>query len=402
MMKKKIIQAMTVDLSLRFFLGMYNQLSDDYEVVYVGSKTNEGEAYVLPKGARFIDLYMERHISLWQDLKSLINLIRLFHKEKPYMVHSITPKAGLLCMMAARVCGVPIRVHTFTGLIWPTAVGLKKKILMLTDRITCFCATHIIPEGEGVRNDLLDNGITHKPIKVLGYGNLSGIDMVRFSRRPEVVAKADELYDKNCFTFLFVGRIVGDKGINELIEAFTRLQSKYKNVRLWLIGWFEDNLNPISDTTRRIIKENDSIVALYEKFDDELLAYYAASDCYVFPSYREGFPNTVLEAGALGLPSIVTDINGSREIITDKRNYDPNAISSPDNDRLSDETMKIHDNGIVVPSKNVDDLFRAMELMYNNEALRKKMASNARDMIESRFERKFVNSCLLDFYKTLL
>ena len=174
MMKKKIIQAMTVDLSLRFFLGMYNQLSDDYEVVYVGSKTNETEVYVLPKGARFIDLYMERHISLWQDLKSLINLIRLFRKEKPYMVHSITPKAGLLCMMAARVCGVPIRVHTFTGLIWPTAGGLKKKILMLTDRITCFCATHIIPEGEGVRNDLLDNGITHKPIKVLGYGNLSG------------------------------------------------------------------------------------------------------------------------------------------------------------------------------------------------------------------------------------
>ena len=393
---------MTVDLSLRFFLGMYNQLSDDYEVVYVGSKTNEGEAYKLPKGARFIDLYMERHISLWQDLKSLINLIRLFRKEKPYMVHSITPKAGLLCMMAAKVCGVPIRVHTFTGLIWPTAVGVKKKILMLTDRITCFCATHIIPEGEGVRNDLLNNGITHKPIKVLGYGNISGIDMVRFSRRPEVVAKAEKLSDKNCFTFLFVGRIVGDKGINELIEAFTRLQSKYNNVRLWLIGWFEDNLNPISDTTRRIINENDGIVTLYEKFDDELLAYYAASDCYVFPSYREGFPNTVLEAGALGLPSIVTDINGSREIITDKRNYDPNATSSPDNDCLSDETMKIHDNGIVIPSKNVDDLFRAMELMYNNETLRKKMASNARDMIESRFERNFVNKCLLDFYKTLL
>ena len=122
----------------------------------------------------------------------------------------------------------------------------------------------------------------------------------------------------------------------------------------------------------------------------------------MFPSYREGFPNTVLEAGALGLPSIVTDINGSREIITDKRNYDPNATSSPDNDRLSDETMKIHDNGIVIPSKNVDDLFRAMELMYNNETLRKKMASNARDMIESRFERNFVNKCLLDFYKTLL
>ena len=293
------------------------------------------------------------------------------------MVHSMTPKAGLLCMIAAWVTRVPVRVHTFTGLVFPTAMGLKKKILILTDRITCSCATHIIPEGEGVKNDLLNNSITKKPLKVLGYGNVRGVDMKYYRVSEEIRVKSEELRTPDTFTFLFVGRIVGDKGINELCQAFDKLSGMAK-VRLLLVGPYEDSLDPISQKSKKIIEQNPAIESVGGKFGDELLPYYAASDCFVFPSYREGFPNTVLEAGAMGLPSIVTDINGSREIIVQG------------------------ENGIIIPSHDANALFDAMLTMVKDKDAREKMAGNARQMIASRYEQGFVRKCLYDFYDEIL
>ena len=145
------------------------------------------------------------------------------------MVHSMTPKAGLLSMMAAWVCRVPVRLHTFTGLVFPTSTGLKQKILIFTDRLTCACATHIVPEGEGVKNDLINYGITKKPLKVLGYGNVRGIDLKRFDPElPEVKADAEKIRKDGVFTFVSISRLVGDKGINELVEAFKRLQGEHQ------------------------------------------------------------------------------------------------------------------------------------------------------------------------------
>lgn len=294
------------------------------------------------------------------------------------MVHSMTPKAGLLCMIAARLNRVPIRIHTFTGLVFPTSTGLKRKMLMLTDRITCACATHVIPEGEGVKNDLLNFGITKKTIKVLGYGNVRGVDMDFYSRRPEVMSISDTIRVNDKFTFLYVGRIVRDKGINELIAAFQKLHDKYPNTRLLLVGTFEESLDPVSEETRHIIENHSDIMALGRKNGDELLAYYAAADCFVFPSYREGFPNTVMEAGALGVPSIVTDINGSREIIIEG------------------------ENGIIIPSKDEQALYNAMEKMMNNKEELQQMASKARKLIGDRFEQKYVRKCLYDYYEECL
>lgn len=296
------------------------------------------------------------------------------------MVHSMTPKAGLICMMAGWLTRVPVRVHTFTGLVWPTSTGLKRKILMLTDRLTCACATHIIPEGKGVKNDLINGGITKKPLKVLGYGNVMGVDMEHFSRRPEVLKLAQELNlrDESKFTFLFVGRVVRDKGINELVSAFDRLHKENENSRLLLVGPYEDGLDPIADSTREIIANNPAIDAVGKKMGEELLAYYAAADCFVMPSYREGFPNTVLEAGAMGLPSIVTDINGSREIIVQG------------------------ENGVIVPSKDADALFHAMKAMIDDVKKREAMAAKARPMVAERFEQSYVRKCLYDFYDQIL
>ena len=376
-MSIKIIRAVTISSSIGFFEPIIKDLQEKgYEIVSLSSP-GENLVRLREMGVKAIEVPMERRISLFKDLKSLIKLIGVFRKEKPQMVHSMTPKAGMLCMLASFLTRVPRRVHTFTGLVWPTATGLKRRILMATDWITCACATHIIPEGKGVMNDL-QNHITKKPMKVLGYGNVRGVDLERFSRRPEVEEMAKKIKKEEIFTFIFVGRIVGDKGINELVYAFTELQKKYKNTRLLLVGKFENNLDPLKPETLKTIEENSNIECLGPKYGDELLACYAASNCFAFPSYREGFPNTVMEAGAMDLPSIVTDINGSREII-------------------------VHDkNGVIIPSKNTEALYYAMEEMLTNTEKTKEYAGNARKMIASRFERNFVCQCLYDFYDEIM
>lgn len=404
-MKLKIIRACTVSPSIDFVEGMLPDLMKKYEVVLLSSPGKEMDAAAVKHGVRTIAVPMERHISLKHDLMSLWRMIKVFRKEKPTMVHSMTPKAGLLCMMAAWLTRVPVRVHTFTGLVFPTSTGLNRRILMATDWLTCACATHIIPEGEGVKNDLLNNGITKKPLKVLGYGNVQGIDMEKFSienlklrienypagikeHLKSIVSK-----DNTLLTFLFVGRIVGDKGINELVAAFKRLNEEYKDTQLLLVGWLERELDPLSEDTQKIIDGHNCIHAVGTKEGDELLAYYAAADCFVMPSYREGFPNTVLEAGAMGLPSIVTDINGSREIITNEIH----------NEKLNvNDSLQIRDNGIVVPSKDEQALYEAMKRMLTDTEMRQRMAGNARRMIAERFDQNYVRQCLLDFYDEIL
>ena len=377
--RKKIIRACTASKSMSLIEEVLPKLKQQYEVLLLSSPGPGLDATCAKYELKGFAIHMERHISLVKDFMSLLRLIKLFRREKPQMVHSITPKAGLLCMAAAWLTRVPVRVHTFTGLIWPTATGMIRKILMATDRMTCTFATHVIPEGEGVKNDLLTYGITKKPLAVLGYGNVKGVNLKRFSRRPEVmeiVAQMKQTTQK--FTFLFVGRIVGDKGINELVAAFKRLNEELPNSRLILLGAYEDRLDPLSDVSRWMIETYPNIEFVGMKKDDELVAYYAAADCFVHPSYREGFPNVVLEAGAMGVPCIVTDINGSREII------------------------KEGVNGVIIPSKDEQALYDAMlKMMTDNEA-RQHMADNARRMIVERFDNNYVQQCLLDFYEEVL
>lgn len=372
--KNKIIRAVTVPQSLGFCREvMIKMRAMGYDMVAVTSPGPELDELRDKDGFHCMEVPMQRHISVVNDLKSLIKMISVFRKEKPQVVHSMTPKAGMICMVAAWLTRVPVRIHTFTGLVWPTATGLKRKILMMTDWLTCACATHVIPEGQGVLNDLKNGGITKKPMQVLGYGNVMGVDMERFSP-----ARFKATKNPDVFTFVFVGRIVGDKGINELVEAFVRLHDVHKNTRLMLVGNYEHELDPVSDKTRKLIDTYEGIDACGPKYGDDLLQMYVDADCFVMPSYREGFPNTVLEAGAMGLPSIVTDINGSREIIENEK------------------------NGLIVPSKNANALYDAMERMLTDDKAHEIMKSNAREMIASRFERGFVQKCQIEFYKRIL
>ncbi len=377
MEKKKIIRLTTVPLSLNVFCkDLLKELSADYEVVAVSSPGKDLEEVAQREGVRTIAVPIQRRMSPLKDLGTLFSLIRIFRREKPSMVHSMTPKAGLLGMMAARIAGVRVRVHTFTGLVFPSSTGLSRRILKTTDRLTCRFATHVIPEGKGVMNDLLQNRITRKPLKVLGYGNVRGVDMDYYSLSDDVVSEARKLRNDSLFTLIFVGRVVADKGINELIEAFCRLYEENSRMRLLLVGGFDDGLDPVSDKTKDIIL-NHKAVTLYD-WQSDVRAFYAASDCFVLPSYREGFPNSVLEAGAFGKPSVVTDINGANEIIAEE------------------------ENGLIVPPKNAEALYSAMKRISEDQELYGKMKSNARQMIASRFERGYVWSCLKDFYREVL
>ena len=375
-MKVKIIRATTVPMSLESFCsGMLKELSVKYEVVALSSPDEELEIVRQQEGVRTIGVRMARHISLANDIKSLWKLFRVFREEKPKMVHSMTPKAGLLCMVAAWLAHVPVRVHTFTGLVFPTSTGITKRILMFTDWLTCACATHIIPEGEGVKQDLLNNGITKKSLKVLGYGNVRGIDLTRFDRTPEVMDEAAKIRKDGVVTFISVGRIVGDKGINEMVEAFVRLNEEYPSTRLILVGPEENDLDPLKQETLDNIAKCPSIDAVGTQKD--VRKWFAASDVAVLASYREGFPNVVIEAGAMGLPQIVTDINGAREIIVDGK------------------------NGIIIPTKNSNALYDAMKKMLNAE-YRDLLAKESREMIASRYEQSYVRKCLYDFYDSIL
>ena len=384
----KIIRAATIGASLNTFCyGLLKDLQDrGYQVLALSSPDEKLQELGTREQVRTIGVPMERHISPLKDFVSLFRLIRVFVKEKPVMVHSMTPKAGLLCMIASWIARVPVRVHTFTGLVFPTSKGVTRKVLMSTDWLTCACATHVIPEGQGVMQDLRNNGITRKPMKVLGYGNVMGVDMIRFSCRPEVMEKSALLRKGDVFTFVFVGRIVGDKGINELVQAFLSLlkQDFAIKLRLILIGKYESKLDPITPENKQAIDSTPEIEAIGSQYGDDLLAWYATCDCFVFPSYREGFPNTVLEAGAMGVPSIVTDINGSREIIIPYEK-DPQGAT-----------------GLIIPTHDALALQDAMAWMITHDAEREKMAANARPSIESRFEQHFVRQCLYDFYDEIL
>lgn len=385
-MSKKIIRISTVALSLDFLLkGQLAFLSQHFEVVAVSGDDEHLRIVAQREGVRTVAIKMQRNISPLKDLISLVQLYFLFKKEKPEIVHSITPKAGLLSMLAAKLAGVPVRIHTFTGLIFPSKTGLLQRILIFMDRLLCACATHIYPEGQGVKKDLIQYKITSKPLNIIANGNVNGIDTTHFSKeqisfQEQQTLKNDLGIKENDFVFIFVGRLVGDKGINELVTAFSKLSTNNQqpttvNLKLLLVGPLEPELDPLQPNTLKEIESNPNIITV--GFQTDVRLYYSIADCLVFPSYREGFPNVVLQAGAMGLPSIVTDINGSNEIIVEGQ------------------------NGIIVPSKNIVALQKAMLKVKTEEDFYNELQQNSRKMIVAKYEQKVVWQAILEEYRKL-
>ncbi len=379
MNQPKLLRITTIPASLNGLLkGQLKFLKQRFNVIGVASDGIEIKEIEEREGIEIRCVPMEREIALWKDFVSLQALIKLFRKEKPEIVHTNTPKASLLSMIAARLSGVPIRIYTVTGLRFEGFdPSLKKRVLIMMERITCSFATHVIPEGNGVKQTLIKNGITRKPLEVIANGNINGVDTEYYAKGHFTPAALDTLrkqlgINSGDFVFCCAGRLVIDKGILELITAFNKMVQEHPRAKLLLLGAFEETGNSLPIAIREAIDKDSHIIA--PGFVKDIRPYFELSDIFVFPSYREGFPNVVLQAGAMEVPCIVTNINGSNEIIEEGR------------------------NGIIIPVKNVDELYKSMMNTINNPKFVQSMKDNSRDMIVDRFEQRFVWDALLKRY----
>ncbi len=383
MSKPKLIRITTIPGSLKGLLrGQLRFMSENgYEVIGVSSSGQALKEVQNNEGIRVATIEMTRTISPLKDLKALFELIKFFKKEKPKIVHTHTPKAGLLGMMAAKITGVPHRLHTVAGMPLTVATGNKRKLLDQMERLTYACATMVYPNSYGLEKIIIDNKYTStEKLKVLAKGSSNGIDTAEFDPTSVTKEKKNEMrkelgIKQNDFIFLFVGRIVKDKGINELIHAFSNLSPQYPEAHLVLAGRYEMNLNPITAETQNAIQNNPNIHAV--GFQSEIKNYFAFADVLTFPSYREGFPNVVMQAAAMQLNSIVSDINGCNEII------------------------KNGENGWIVPIKNSEVLKERMEWCLNNREQSQQMGLKSRQVMVTDYERSFVWNEILKEYQTL-
>ena len=389
----KLLRLTTVPLSLNVLIkGQLRYMRKYFEVKAISSGPScDLDLVRKNEGVEVYEVAMSRKITPFKDLVALYKLISLFRKEKPTLVHTHTPKAGILGMLAAKITNVPIRLHTVAGMPLMEAKGIKRKFLEAVEKTTYVCATKVYPNSKGLEKFILENIYVKKEkVKVIANGSSNGIDTSHFNpdkyTQKQNQALREQLgIQEQDFVFIFVGRLVGDKGINELVRAFTAINEQslvtsyslpVTNSKLLLVGPFENELDPLHKETLVTIDQNPNIIAV--GFQEDVRPYYAISNALAFPSYREGFPNVVMQAGAMGLPSIVSDINGCNEII--------------------EEGI----NGLFIPPKDSMALQNAMISLLEDKNVYKNLKNNARQMITSRYEQKLVWEALLSEYQDLL
>ena len=362
--------------------GQLKFMSDYFEIIGVSSAEDGFLDHISTReNIKTIPVEMTRKITPIKDLFAVYKLYKIFKNEQPFIVHSHTPKAGTLSMLAARLANVPHRLHTIAGLPLVEATGLKRALLNFVEKITYKCATKIYPNSYGLVDIILENKFTDKDkLKVLGNGSSNGIDTTHFDpklydEKFKTKLKSDLNIAETDYVFIYVGRLVKDKGVNELIKAFNAINSEFENVKLLLVGWYENELDPLIPETVDIIKSNNNIITTGWVAD--VRPYFAISDTLVFASYREGFPNVVLQAAAMELFSIVTDINGCNEVIEDNK------------------------NGFIIPTKNNKAIYEKMAFVLNNKDKTAQMGLKSRARIITNYEQKLVWSAILEEYNGL-
>lgn len=370
-MKKKIVIFCTVPDTFNLILqGQPKHLAQFYEIHLVTSPNPGYEEISMREGVTVHSLKMNRGISPPKDFFSIIRAFFLIRKLRPDIIQSYTPKAGLVAMAAGFLARAPIRIHTFTGIVFTEKTGLLKKLLMLMDKLICKLATTVVPESAGVKEILLKNRITNKEINLIGYGNVAGVDVNHFYPFDSNSINICEEHI-GFFRFIFIGRIHKDKGIEELVNAF---QNTNQSI-LILLGDVDKESPPPPDIMEKIQK-SDRIY--WFGFQTDIRKFLAFSNALVLPSYREGFPNVLLQACAMQKPCIVSDISGCNEVI--------------------DSSI-----GWLVPPKSESHLHAAMQsiMQESPETLRAKGMS-ARRRVVDRFEKGAHLHRLVDFYSSLV
>ena len=380
MSKDKLVICTTVPETILYILkGQPKYLSQYFDVIVVTCKSAKNKVISENEGIKVYEVYFKRNINLFSDIIVLIQMFFLLIKIKPKIVHSYTPKAGLISMLSSWLVMVPVRIHTFTGLIFPSQKGFKKSLLILMDRLICYCSTKIIPEGLGVKNDLIFHKISKKSLNIIGNGNISGVDTSFFTDKEIKFEDAinqlniDYEFLENKFIYSFIGRLNIDKGLNELFEAFIALP---QNTCLLIAGELDKEGNSISLELYRKLKNNKRIICL--GFVEDIRLVLKLTNVLVLPSYREGFPNVLLQSLSMSVPAIATNINGCNEIIIDNH------------------------NGWLVEPKNYRDLLKKMMHTENiNKEYFENIKINARVSITQRFEQSKYRKLLLNEYLSL-
>lgn len=377
----KLFRITTVPISLQKLIS--GQLpfmkSHGFEPIMLSAMTDDVKQLVEDQECVHVHVPLTRKITPLADLKALWLFYRLCKVHKPDIIHSHSPKAGIIGMLGGKMAGVPVRLHTVAGLPLMETHGKKRKILELVEVLTYACATKVYPNSTVLKEFILDMKFCEpSKVKVIGNGSSNGINTTLFNREKinatslKKLQESLQLTEKD-FVFVFVGRIVKDKGIQELVSAFTSLQIQHPHIKLLLVGPMENDLDPLDDNTLKVITQNPGILSV--GYQNDVRYYLALSKALVFPSYREGFPNVPMQAGCFNLPSIVTDINGCNEIIVSGK------------------------NGLIIPPKSVEALNKAMEKMLLDTTLYKHLQANARRMIVERYEQCYFWELLLNEYR---
>jgi len=380
----KLIRVTTSPIAFKYLLkGQMKFMSENgFDVLMISSEGPEVKDVLANEQSPHVGVEMTRAITPLKDIKSINSLIKIFKRERPDIVHSHTPKAGLLSMIAARLAGVPIRLHSNSGTPLATAKGFKKLIFTATEKLTAANATMILPNSPSLMQFLAASNVcSPSKMMLVGKGSTNGIDTNFFSKEAIPADKIMDLknqvgYDPGKFYFLFAGRIMTSKGVVELIAAYSALQKKYPHAELILAGNIETHMDLVPKEILATIEENEGIHLL--GWIDDIRIPMAVSDCLVHPSHREGFPNVLLQAGALDLPVICSDCMGNVDIISHNT------------------------TGLVFPVLNSNELQLRMEEAITNYPKMQQMSNALKTNTITHFSRSSVQSNILSLYRKLL
>ena len=380
----KLLRITTAPISLNVLLpGQMKYMREQgFDVLMVSSDGPELANVLDREGCRHHIIPMTRKMSPFTDLRCLWLLYRLFRKEKPDIVHSHTPKAGLLAMLAAKMAGIKIRVHTIAGLRYVTTKGMSRRILIAMEKLTGMAATHVWPNSGSMKTFIEANRlVTTRKLEVIGWGSSNGVNLARYNPAVLKQEKLNEVkglvkYDPSLFYFLSVGRLVHDKGMDELLLAFARVNALHPHTRLILVGAFEDEVDPVSDKARELIKTHPAVIAAGWSNAVEYFMQFA--NVLVHPSHREGFPNVLMQAGAMGCPIICSSIDGNTDIVRHR------------------------ETGLLFEVKNEEALLGQMQSAIKEPAALKGMADQLLLQIQTHYDQRVVQSFLHEKYLQLL
>lgn len=365
---------MTVKAFLRNHI---KHLSNTYEISLVVNTDNPDLARDLNLSSlNIIPLPIARNISLFKDVIALAKLTGILRKNAFDAVHSVTPKAGLLAMLAAFFAGIKVRVHIFTGQIWYTKHGLGRFIFKSIDKFISALATNILVDSQSQRDFIINESVIN-PYKstVLAEGSISGVDTERFniSKEDNIKQRAILSIPDNAFIFLFIGRMKRDKGIKELLSAFSYVHKRHNNVHLVLVGPDEEGI--LADVSKKL---GESYVNYrHIGYTDQPEKLFSMADVFCLPSYREGFGTVIIEAAACGVPTIGSDIYGIQDAIVDGT------------------------TGFLVQAGDINAFAGKMELFWSDREMLRNFGINARKRAVNNFSQDFVTSKWLEYYNKL-